>query len=514
MSDTSLLPIIGVELIGAALVIFAASCALGYARALVQGQPENFIWSFLWVFSLALAAFAISREIGHVVRILLVYSDNQRIWNKISLFSGGFNTILLISGAAATLYYHKGLEAYKAVRNKAEKLAEANLMLQANAKELRELNTNLEDLVSKRTQALSFSENKFRTFFENSKDIVYFTDVSGNITDMNASGLTLLGNPSLRQPMNCHQLFASQEDLKSYFHSMKTKGYVSDLEMECRCFDGTIRHILLSGNARYDSQGKLIGYQGIGKDMTRLRIITDRLINHEKLASVGKMAAGIAHEINTPLGIILGYIQLMLEDTAQDSEEQETLQIIERQGQICRRIVTDLLKFSRQTQSIKTPIDINKIIQEVLTVIEHNLHINKVQVVRYFGRQLPKIIGDAEKLYQVFHNLFSNAQQAMENGGTITVTTSSDDAHLSIEISDTGAGISETIKDKIFDPFFTTKNVGEGTGLGLSVSYGIIEEHHGKIVVTSPVPGKNCGTSFHITLPLSATPTDTISKEE
>ncbi len=242
--------------------------------------------------------------------------------------------------------------------------------------------------------------------------------------------------------------------------------------------------------------------------MTRLRTMTEQLINQEKMASVGQMAAGVAHEINTPLGIILGYTQLMMDDFEVESESHSSLLVMERQTKACRRIVADLLKFSRQADSSKASINLNKIIAEVLAVTEHTLNINQVDIVRDFEDDLPQIIGDAEKLHQVFINLFNNAQYAMEDGGEIFVTTRVVDKEIETIVQDTGTGIPEEIKNKIFDPFFTTKDVGKGTGLGLSVTYGIINDHGGRITVESPVKDHNTnttvqGTAFHIWLPVN-----------
>ena len=508
MNGLPLWPAVSVEFIGSAMVIILAFIALHYARGLIRMEPDNFIWGFIWYFSLALAAFAISRGVGHILRICLVYSGHNDIWALLSPYSGGFNTLLMISVSAVTIYYHKGLAAYKAIRTEAEKLTNANIKLAANTKELQQLNTNLEGIVEDRTRDLSLSEKKFRNFFENSKDIVYFSDIEGNITNINSNGLRLLGAQHQNEQINFHNLFSQKKVLRQYLQSISENGFVSDLDVECKGRDGTTIHILLSGNAIYDAAGKITGYEGIGKDMTRLRTITEQLINHEKMASVGEMAAGVAHEINTPLGIILGYTQLMMDDFPTDSENYSTMTIIERQTKVCRRIVADLLKFSRQTESAKINLNVNDIIKDVLAVTEHTLNINDIHVIRKFSPSLPHITGDAEKLHQVFINLFNNAQYAMAGGGELSISTSAHNGDVLITVSDTGTGIKEDIKNKIFDPFFTTKEVGKGTGLGLSVTYGIIQEHGGNINVESPVldtqhGNESQGAAFHISLPAS-----------
>ena len=506
MSGLPLLPAVTVEFFGSALAILLTFMALRYAWSLVRLQPDNFIWGFLFYFCIAMTAFSLSRGVGHIVRIILVYSDHGPIWKQLSPFSGGFNTMLMISAAAVTIYYHKGLEAYKAIGSKAEKLTDVNTKLATSAEQLKQLNIHLEEMVDERTRNLSESEKKFRTFFENSKDIIYFCDINGNITNINTSGLRLLGFDTLKDQVNFHDLFNSADDLSHYLTELRDNGFVSDLEMECKGKDGRTRNILLSANALYDPNGDIIGCEGIGKDMTRIKTITEQLINQEKMASVGQIAAGVAHEINTPLGIILGYTQLMMDDFDKDSEPAVNLQVVERQTKACRRIVADLLKFSRQSESEKSLLDLNKIIEEVLSVTEHSLNIHRITVIRRFASDLPPIYGDAEKLHQVFINLFNNAQYAMAEGGEITIRTGKTIQEVLVSVQDSGTGIPDKIKNKIFDPFFTTKEVGKGTGLGLSVTYGIVQEHRGTIEVESPVIDQQThkqlqGTAFRIRFP-------------
>jgi PAS domain S-box-containing protein len=507
MSSLPLLPAIAVDFFGSATAILLSFLALRYSWSLVKLKPSHIIWGFLFYFCIAMAVFSLSRGVGHIVRIILTFGGHNDLWKQLSPFSGGFNTMLMISAAAVTIYYHKGLEAYRLIRSEAEKLADANAKLSSSAKQLQELNIHLEEIVDERTRNLSESEKKFRNFFENSKDIIYFCDENGKITSINSSGQQLLGFDAAVESVNFYDLFNKVNDREKYITELKARGFISDLEMECQGRDGRTHHILLTANTLYDQNGGMIGCEGIGKDMTRLKTITEQLINHEKMASVGQMAAGIAHEINTPLGIILGYAQLMMDEFEKNSEHYTNLEIVERQTKACRRIVADLLKFSRQTASIKTSIDLNKIIQEVLAVTEHTLNIQKIEVIRQFAPDLPTITGDAEKLHQVFINLFNNALHAMADGGELTITTGKTTQQVLVSVIDNGCGIADEIRNKIFDPFFTTKEVGKGTGLGLSVTYGIIQEHGGSITVESPVESKETGKSlqgaaFHIRLPI------------
>ena len=196
-----------------------------------------------------------------------------------------------------------------------------------------------------------------------------------------------------------------------------------------------------------------------------------------------------------------------------DSQNHKDLMMVEKQTQICRTIVSDLLRFSRHTESTMGSVNINSMIEEVLSVVEHTFKLEQVFLVRHFDPNIPQIVGDKEKLKQAVINLVNNAFDAIKSEGSITITTRYDALRNEavIGVCDTGCGIAPENINKIFDPFYTTKPVGKGTGLGLSVTFGIIEEHGGKIEVESPpVSVKNenrhgdRGTAFIIHLPVSS----------
>jgi len=239
----------------------------------------------------------------------------------------------------------------------------------------------------------------------------------------------------------------------------------------------------------FEADGNVAGLLCSGRDITELKRVQEQLTQAQKMESVGQLAAGVAHEINTPLGIILGYAQLLLEDVEEDGQIHTDIKTIEKQAKICRKIVADLLRFSRRMESIVTTLDINQSIEEVVAVVEHTFKLEQVIIERNYGSNLPPVMGDKEKLKQVFVNLLNNACDAIGNDGVISITTSfnEDNNELIISVADTGTGISSENVEKIFDPFFTTKGVGKGTGLGLSVTFGIIKEHGGTIEVQSPL---------------------------
>jgi two-component system NtrC family sensor kinase len=231
-----------------------------------------------------------------------------------------------------------------------------------------------------------------------------------------------------------------------------------------------------------------------------LRDIQSHLIQSEKLASIGKLAAGIAHEINNPLGAVLIYGHLILEDTPQGQPHHENLKKIVKETTRCKDIVTGLLDFARPKEPQRQPTDIHDLLARCLAFTGQQALFQNIRVEKVYPPSFPRIVADAGQLQQVFMNIIFNAAEAMDGNGTLTLRTSYDAARdeVAVAISDTGHGIKEEDKKRLFEPFFTTKDVGKGTGLGLAISYGIIQKHHGTIEVQSEA-GR--GATFTIRLP-------------
>lgn len=231
----------------------------------------------------------------------------------------------------------------------------------------------------------------------------------------------------------------------------------------------------------------------------QLREAHDQLIQSEKLASLGKMAAGVAHEINNPLTSILINTHLLLERCEDHDQEREQLTMIADETARCAQIVGGLLDFARQTPATTVQADIDDIVERTVQILERQASVRNIQIERNFDRSLPMIAIDKNKIQQVFSNLVINACEAMLEGGTLTVTSrlSRDGTHIEIVFSDTGVGISPENIPRLFDPFFTTKRIG--TGLGLAVSYGIVRQRGGTIGVRSEV-GR--GSVFTVRIPL------------
>ena len=242
------------------------------------------------------------------------------------------------------------------------------------------------------------------------------------------------------------------------------------------------------------SSGSLI----VMDDITAKVELEGQLMQAEKLSSIGLLAAGIAHEVNTPIAGISSYTQMLLKDTPESDRRKHILEKIEKQTFRAAEIVNGLLNFSRLNGSEFKDLDVNQLICDSLSLLNHQLQSGHVRVESQFDRSLPAVYGNAGKLQQVFVNLFLNARDAMPSGGELAVHTTMNESMVVVDISDTGTGISKEDIKRIFDPFFTTKEIGKGTGLGLAVTYGIIQEHGGRIFVDSD-SGK--GTHFRLKLP-------------
>ena len=248
----------------------------------------------------------------------------------------------------------------------------------------------------------------------------------------------------------------------------------------------------------------VIGRLIIMDDITERVELEAQLSQSDKLSSIGLLAAGVAHEVNTPLAVISSYAQMLSKQLQGDPQKGALLEKITRQTFRASEIVNNLLNFSRTSGSEFTDVDVNKIIHDTLALLEHQFKTARISVGCEFTEHLPLIYGNAGRLQQVFLNLFLNAKDAMSEGGTLRIETKNGDL-VSVAVSDTGGGIAQEHIHRIYDPFFTTKvgnreGQGRGTGLGLSVTYGIIQEHSGKIRVESK-PGT--GTTFYLDFPLA-----------
>jgi hypothetical protein len=250
-------------------------------------------------------------------------------------------------------------------------------------------------------------------------------------------------------------------------------------------------------------ESRQIGRLIIFDDITDRDELERRLVQADKLSSIGLLAAGVAHEVNTPLAVISTYAQMLAKQVSGDDQKSKLLEKIAKQTFRASEIVNSLLNFSRTSPTEFVDVDLNRVIRETLTLVEHQLQKASVEVKLSLDPSLAPVKGNSGKLQQVFLNLFLNARDAMERGGILAVKTWETNGTAHLDVADTGQGIAPENLARIYDPFFTTKAAKKGTGLGLSVTYGIIREHGGAIEVESE-PG--FGTRFHVELPLVRKP--------
>jgi PAS domain S-box-containing protein len=360
------------------------------------------------------------------------------------------------------------------------------------------------DQLAESKAVLAKSETKYRRIFEDSMDLIFVADGNGVLMDINPAGLALMGydggmDTIGREPMNALLEDAAEGD--RILALMASQGFVKDHECALRTADGAQVEILLSMTARRRPDGHITEYEGIAKDITHRKQMFQQLQRADRLASLGQLSAGVAHEINNPLGLILGYTQFLIRNEPEGSQRGEDLKTIEKQTRNCKKIVEDLLNFARRTGAPKTRISLSETMDAVIAVLRKQLELDNIAIHTHYDQSLPDLEGDPEKLKQVFMNLLINARQAIHRNGRIEVRVGRDAerAQALVTVTDDGPGITADVQEKIFDPFFTTKPTGQGTGLGLSVSYGIIADHGGEIQVTSD--GRT-GSEFKIRLPL------------
>jgi PAS domain S-box-containing protein len=479
-------------------MILFSFLSVWYAMRLARTQPANVLWTYLLWLSAALAGFAVSRGVGHIAKRVLLVLAMGDVWMSLRPYSGAINSLAFALVASLTLYFQRVHRINNAILKDQQDLEKAG-------QEVMHLNRNLESLVVQRTEELSRSEQKYRRIFEGSMDMIFILDDQGRFLDINRAGLTALGDGKRDDVIgrtSLADLFDSSDDYQQFVRDLHSDGYVKDRQSHLRTADGSDFFILMSATVRKDHTGRVVSYEGMAKDITARLQMERQLQQADKLASLGQISTGLAHEINNPLGVMLGYTQLLLRDSAPGTQIYDDLKTIEKHARNCKTVVEDLLKFARSTRTTKSSIDVNECIEEVISLLGHQFELDNITVGTRLDRDLPSLVADGEKLKQVFMNLLMNAKQAISGEGVIEVGTRLDlsGSNLLVSISDNGCGIPARNIDKIFDPFFTTKPVGEGTGLGLSVSYGIIQDHDGRIEVDSR-PGK--GTTFTLVLPVA-----------
>lgn len=364
---------------------------------------------------------------------------------------------------------------------------------------LKEYHEILEQKVSERTMELKETKDYLENLLEVANDVIYTLNPDGVITYVNKKvedwgykKEDLIGVSFISILSKRHQ--------GETFKGVITAGMRRIFEVEVLDKFGEIKYVVMSISPLRGEDGKIFGVLGIANDITERKMLEQQVAQAEKMSAIGQLAAGIAHEINNPIGGILNCLYNIRRHKITKEREAEYLKSMEDGINRVQRTVEQLLDFSQQHQPEFTAVDINNLVEEVLSLMSYAISKNGITLRKDLDSGLPRLMLDHHKIGQVVMNILLNAVQAIKGRGILTVRTFGEDGWCCIDITDNGAGIPPYILSKIFDPFFTTKDVGKGTGLGLAVSLGIVEKHAGRIDVKTT---EGSGTTFTIRLPLN-----------
>ena len=489
----SFIPILVIDVLGSLAMVIIALLSLYKAKILRGLDPDNAVFLYLLWISSGFTIFAVSRGFGHILKQFLVLSQNSDIWYGISSYSGSVNTVSFMLVGLVTLFFNQNWNINEQILSGRKKLEETHIKLV-------DLNQTLENKVIERTEMLTSSEHKCRRIFEQSLDTILVTDSEFKIMETNHAGIELTGYTHDEMTMDVLTMgdfFANSSEWEKIHGKIDTHEYILNEEAEFIKPDNTSLLVLITGGVDYGAFGSAKSFHFIIKNIDEKKQMERQIAQADKLAALGELSAGVAHEINNPLGIILGYTQLLLKES---TEFQDDLRIIEKHVKNCKIVVSDLLSFSRKGSSTMSIIDINKVVDGVIKFLSNHSDFRNIELIfTPFTEDQLSILGNEQELAQVMINLLINASYAVDKKGNITISTQRvKPDNIQILVKDDGKGIKQENLSRIFDPFFTTKPVGEGTGLGLSVGYGIIKRHQGNISVTS---SKGKGSVFNITLP-------------
>jgi PAS domain S-box-containing protein len=366
----------------------------------------------------------------------------------------------------------------------------------------------LQHEVDHATADLRRSREQYKSVVENARDLIFLLDETGTFLSANTAAGRVFGMPAAGIAGKKLEDFFAPEDAQAMMtHVQDVVDGRKSLEVKSVAhLRDRIYWLFTHFVPVFGEDGRTVEWILVmSRDITESQRMEEQLFQTEKLASLGTLSAGVAHEINNPLAVILGFTEILLDRIPEGRKEYEILKTIERQGFNCKRIVENLMGFARQPIQQEAFSDLNHNLQTVLLLVQNTLLTKKIDLELHLALDLPQVKGGAGELQQVFLNLITNAVAAMPEGGKLTVTSRVNPQEKAVEaiIADTGTGIPKEYVDRIFDPFFTTKKVGEGTGLGLFVSYAIVEKSGGHIrfeTKTKQEDPSASGTTFIVSL--------------
>jgi two-component system NtrC family sensor kinase len=349
-------------------------------------------------------------------------------------------------------------------------------------------------------ETLARSEARYRNLFESASDAIVTLDANGRFTTVNHAAENISG---YARDELVGQWFAPMipDDELPMALSFFQKALAGETGLfETRFFrkDGGVCYIAVTYSTPQKDEEVLC----LIRDVTDQKLLQEQLIQSEKMSAIGQLVSGVAHELNNPLAGIAAFAQLLLAERRLAADQKTAAETIYNESRRASRIVQNLLTFARQHKSEKVQTAINRVLDDTIELRNYDLRVRGIDLMRDFDEHLPETMADAHQLQQVFLNLITNGEQAMERmprqAHRLTIRTRREGDVIRIEFEDTGPGIPANLLERIFNPFFTTKPPGEGTGLGLSISYGIVRDHGGQITVQSRV---RQGTTFRVVLP-------------
>ncbi len=370
-------------------------------------------------------------------------------------------------------------------------------------------------------EALRLSEGKYRTLFEESKDGIFMSTPEGKLIDVNPAGVELFGYTSREEMLRtdiAHDLYYNPGDRDLFIRKLAAQGFIVDFEFEIKTKSGERRVVLESATAITNHLNKIVAYRGFLRDITERKKLEEQLRHAQKMESIGTLAGGIAHDFNNLLGIILGYTSLLETEYGDRTKAAQNIHTVKKAVERGAGLVRQLLTFARKSESWFEPLNVNDTVKELAKMLMQTFP-KTIAISTNLQQVLPFIVADSGQIHQAILNLCVNArdaiigEQAESNAaGQVTVSTAvverasiqskfSDltaKEYVVISVSDTGVGMSEETRHRIFEPFFTTKGLGRGTGLGLSVVYGVVNNHRGCIDVESAL---GVGTTFYLYFP-------------